>query len=59
MQRLHEGDLVGVLKERGGWKELKLPAIAREDERIEIGPGRYYQRRAGHALHPGASTACP
>lgn len=51
MQRLHEGDLVGVLHERGGWKELMLPAIAQRDERIAIGSGRYYQRREGHALH--------
>ncbi len=52
MQRLHEGDLVGVLQERGGWKELKLPAIAPQDERIAIGPDRSYLRRAGQALHP-------
>lgn len=51
MQRLHEGDLVGVLKERGGWKELKLPAIAQQDELIVTGPERCYQRREGHALH--------
>lgn len=52
MQRLHEQDLVGVLKERGGWKELHLPAIAQEDEHIAVGPERSYSRRAGHALHP-------
>ena len=51
MQRLHEDDLVGVLHEKGGWTELCLPAIAQCDELVEIGDGRIYQRRAGHALH--------
>jgi predicted phage terminase large subunit-like protein len=53
MQRLHEDDLAGELQRRGGWKELRLSAIAEQDERIAIGPDRYYQRLAGHALHPG------
>jgi predicted phage terminase large subunit-like protein len=52
MQRLHQGDLVGVLQEQGGWHELRLPAIASCDMLIPIGEGRTYQRRAGHALHP-------
>jgi hypothetical protein len=52
MQRLHERDLVGVLREKGGWSELCLPAIAQHDELVPIGNGRLYQRRAGHALHP-------
>lgn len=52
MQRLHEGDLVGVLHEQGGWHELTLPAIAPVDAKIPIGGGRIYHRRAGHALHP-------
>jgi predicted phage terminase large subunit-like protein len=52
MQRLHEGDLVGVLQEMGGWDELILSAIAQQDEAVPIGGGRFYQRRAGHALHP-------
>lgn len=51
MQRLHEGDLAGFLLERGGWDELRLPAIAPEDELIEVGVNRFYQRREGHALH--------
>jgi len=52
MQRLHEEDLVGVVKEKGGWTELCLAAIAQRDEAIPVGHSRYYQRRAGHALHP-------
>lgn len=52
MQRLHEGDLVGVLKERESWRELCLPAIATHDEDIPLTRGRVYHRREGCALHP-------
>ena len=52
MQRLHEGDLVGLLKEREGWRELCLPAIAIQDEDIPLTRGRIYRRREGRALHP-------
>jgi predicted phage terminase large subunit-like protein len=56
MQRLHEDDLAGALLSRGGWHELRLPAIAPQDELVEVGPGRYYQRREGHALHPARQS---
>ena len=56
MQRLHEDDLAGFLLQRGGWHELRLSAIAPEDERVEVGSGRYYQRRKGHALHPARQS---
>ena len=56
MQRLHEDDLAGNLLSRGGWHELRLPAIATADELIEVGPGRFYQRREGHALHPARQS---
>lgn len=52
MQRLHEDDLAGHLLRRGNWDELRLPAIAPADELVEVGPGRFYRRREGHALHP-------
>jgi predicted phage terminase large subunit-like protein len=52
MQRLHEGDLVGILKERETWRELCLPAIATRDEDIPLTRGRIYRRREGCALHP-------
>jgi predicted phage terminase large subunit-like protein len=55
MQRLHEHDLVGHLLDRGGWKLLRLAAIAEEDETHEVltpcGTRRFL-RRAGEALHP-------
>jgi predicted phage terminase large subunit-like protein len=57
MQRLHEDDLVGhVLGGPEPWKVIRFPAIAEEDETHVIEtldrPLRYYQRRAGEALHP-------
>jgi predicted phage terminase large subunit-like protein len=55
MQRLHEDDLVGHVLEQGGWRLLKFPAIAEEEERHEIDTPygtRVYTRKAGEALHP-------
>src|SRR5271170_559968 len=55
MQRLHEDDLVGHLVQQGGWKVLKFPAIAVEDETHVISTrlGEHaVQRRVGEALHP-------
>ncbi|MEZ5654934.1 MAG: phage terminase large subunit [Sphingobium sp.] len=56
MQRLHEADLVGTLKERGGWHELCLPAIAAKDETIPLPRNRGYRRREGCALHPARQS---
>ncbi len=54
MQRLHEADLVGEIIERGGWHELRLPAIAAEDEHIRIGwqADAIHVRAEGEPLHP-------
>jgi predicted phage terminase large subunit-like protein len=53
MQRVHLFDLTGYLTEKSDeWTVLSLPAIAEIDERISIGAGKYYARRAGEALHP-------
>lgn len=52
MQRLHVDDLAGVLLEKGGWEHLNLPAIAEEDQRIQISKKRWHQRRLGDLLHP-------
>ena len=55
MQRLHEDDLVGHVLQQGGWKVLKFPAIAVENETHVI-QNRYatrtVRRLAGEALHP-------
>ncbi|MFY9842932.1 MAG: phage terminase large subunit [Terriglobales bacterium] len=55
MQRLHEDDLVGHVMEQEQWEQVRLPAIAEEDETHEIeslGRTRTVRRRAGEALHP-------
>jgi len=55
MQRLHEDDLVGHLVQQGGWRVLKFPAIAVEDETHIISTRlgqRTVQRHVGEALHP-------
>ena len=52
MQRLHEDDLAGHLLRQGGWEHLNMPAIAFEDEAIELGRGRTHLRRSGDILHP-------
>ena len=53
MQRLHEDDLSGtLLRSPEPWVQLKLPAIAEEEERIPIGHNEYHIRRAGDVLHP-------
>ena len=49
MQRLHEEDLAGQVAEH--WPTLDLPAIAIEDQRVQIGPGEYHHRKAGELLH--------
>jgi predicted phage terminase large subunit-like protein len=53
MQRVHLQDLTGYLTENSDeWTVLCLPAIAEVDEQIPIGPGKFYHRLAGEALHP-------
>ena len=52
MQRLHEDDLIGHLLEKDGWDILELPAIAEEDQEIEIGTDVTHVRNRGEALHP-------
>jgi len=52
MQRLHEDDLAGHLLPTGSWQHLDLPAIATDNERIQIGEDEFHDRRAGVALQP-------
>lgn len=52
MQRLHEHDLAGMLLETPGWRELRLSAIAAEDEIIALPRGKMHYRKAGDILHP-------
>jgi predicted phage terminase large subunit-like protein len=53
MQRVHMNDLSGFLLDSSDeWTHLSLPAISEAPERIQIGPGQFYERAAGEALHP-------
>src|SRR6266704_3006436 len=52
MQRLHEDDLAGHLMRQGGWDHLDMPAIALENEIVELGHGKFHARRSGDVLHP-------
>jgi predicted phage terminase large subunit-like protein len=53
MQRLHEDDLVGRLLREAPqeWPVLSLPAIAEQEEEIEIGGREPHVRRPGDVLH--------
>jgi len=52
MQRLHDDDLTGaLLRSSEKWVHLKLPAIAEQDEEIQIGPDKFHIRRIGDILH--------
>jgi hypothetical protein len=50
-QRTGIDDLPGYLLDRGCYTHLNLAAIAQNDEKIEIGPGKYVTRRRGELLH--------
>jgi predicted phage terminase large subunit-like protein len=52
MQRLHLNDLVGMLLQSPEkWTVLNLPAIAEEEQRIQIRDDKYHVRRVGKLLH--------
>jgi predicted phage terminase large subunit-like protein len=53
MQRLHQADLTGHVKEHGGWTHLTLPFEAVRDETITFPlSGRTLHRTKGDLLHP-------
>lgn len=51
-QRLHEDDIVAYFKEKGGYRELELPAIAVRDEIIPLTHGQTHSRKIGDLLSP-------
>ena len=52
MQRLHTDDLTGtLLRTSDEWTLLNLPAIAEQDETIQIGADQYHTRHVGEVLH--------
>jgi len=53
MQRLHVDDLVGlVTRDSDEWHVLNFPAIAVEDQTIQIERGFFHHRKIGDVLHP-------
>jgi predicted phage terminase large subunit-like protein len=52
MQRLHQDDLAGHLLEKGGWYNLKIPAIAERDERVQVGYRQTFRRKADTVIDP-------
>jgi predicted phage terminase large subunit-like protein len=52
MQRLHQYDLPGLLIETGRYDVLSLPAIAQEDQIIQLPRNRIRLFRRGDLLHP-------
>ncbi|WP_439605267.1 phage terminase large subunit, partial [Shinella sp.] len=51
MQRLHDDDLAGQIIRVGGWTHLNLPAIAAQDQVLQVGQGRTRLFRSGELLH--------
>tara|TARA_B100000965_G_scaffold406790_1_gene448698 strand:+ start:88972 stop:90393 length:1422 start_codon:yes stop_codon:yes gene_type:complete len=51
-QRLHPEDTTGYVLGKGGWKHLKLSALATTQESIQIGPNQFFQRQPGDPLDP-------
>ncbi|MGN6095454.1 MAG: phage terminase large subunit [Bosea sp. (in: a-proteobacteria)] len=58
MQRLHEDDLVGHVRDKEDWEVLSIPAIAPEDcsYRLGQGPEAVYRRRQGEIMHPARDS---
>ena len=51
-QRLHPDDLTGTLRRASNdWRVLNLPAIAEQEESIQIGEDKYHLRRVGDLHH--------
>lgn len=52
MQRVHPEDLAGHVRQRGGWTEIVLPAIALDDEVWPLRHRRTVVRPKGQPLQP-------
>lgn len=55
MQRLHENDVSGMLKDAGGWNELILPAEFHKKQVINV-RGKTWECEEGEYLHPDRLT---
>ena len=54
MQRLHEDDLVGHVRDKDDWEVVSIPAIAPDDQLYQLSDrtSDIHFRRAGDVLHP-------
>ena len=52
MQRLHEDDLSGYLRDTTEFDSICLPAIALVEQTFQIGPEKFHIRRPGDVLSP-------
>lgn len=52
MQRVHEEDLVAHVQQLESWEELRLQAVAEQDETFSLRNGRVLKRKAGEVLNP-------
>ena len=52
MQRLHQDDLIGRLKDDGGWEVLEMPAQALEARTYDLGRGKTWATKPGDLLYP-------
>ncbi|MEO6608617.1 MAG: phage terminase large subunit [Aestuariivirga sp.] len=51
-QRGHINDLAGHLLSKGGFEQLKIEAVATEDQEIKLGKAGSYLRKKGELIHP-------
>lgn len=51
-QRTHMDDLVGHVLPSGVWEHVSIPAIATEDEEIQVGIDKVVHRKKGESMHP-------
>jgi predicted phage terminase large subunit-like protein len=52
MQRLHMDDLIGRLRDEGGWTILEMPGEAIEHQEFDIGGGKAWNFAPGDLLYP-------
>lgn len=52
MQRLHQDDLIGRLRDDGGWAMLEMPAKAWKEATYDMGYGRSWSVKPGELLYP-------
>jgi predicted phage terminase large subunit-like protein len=56
MQRCHADDLVGSVLDLDDWTVLDLPAIARDEQKIQTSRDEWHLRAVGDILHPGRES---